>query len=1016
MRMNKKLKNVLAFGLATSFVLTSTMGALATDDVNTDAYVSEDTADEQGITAYATKYATVTVIFWDTVNGQMAKQGYMNCEFPTDSIDVDVNKFNLPSGYELDGSQETVHIDYDGYKTTATVNVKPAAVEEDVQRTLEVYFNDVDNNWAQVGDKQNLPHTFKAGSGETEYTFGQDELQIPATWEFVGLGDGQSLTVKKDQEYNTVNVLVRKEKEPEKEAVTTDVIVNFYDVDAKDAVKGEDGKEITWNTTFTFKPGQEEGWADISGVEIPEGYEPVTTPDVATVYVNDALKNYVTVDVKKTKEPVEEAVTTDVIVNFYDVDAKDAVKGEDGKEITWNTTFTFKPGQEEGWADISGVEIPEGYEPVTTPDVATVYVNDALKNYVTVDVKKTKEPVEEAVTTDVIVNFYDVDAKDAVKGEDGKEITWNTTFTFKPGQEEGWADISGVEIPEGYEPVTTPDVATVYVNDALKNYVTVDVKKVKEPEEEKRTVNVTFTVDPEKGEFTDPKGAEVVTFNNLDEYSDGQYNIPSVKGINGYKFVGWKGQGAEEINWSADAKTFGVTGLAFFAEGSKVGYASIEAVFEKEEEPAPETRTANVYFNVDPEKGSFPAYAPSTVVSFENLDEFSDQQFEIPAVEAKEGYKFVGWKGQGADVIEWDADATTFGVTGLAFFAEGSNVGYASVEAVFEKEEEPAPEARTANVYFSVDPEKGSFPAYAPSTVVSFENLDEFSDQQFEIPAVEAKEGYKFVGWKGQGADVIEWDADATTFGVTGLAFFAEGSNVGYASVEAVFEKEEEPAPEARTANVYFSVDPEKGSFPAYAPSTVVSFENLDEFSDQQLEIPAVEAKEGYKFVGWKGQGADVIEWDADAKTFGVTGLAFFEEGSNVGNASVEAVFEEVEPETTTPTEPDTTAPTEPDTTAPTEPDTTAPTEPDTTAPTEPDTTEPTTEPTTDSEEETTEKETDKKTVVTEKNNKSDDNSNKTSDSAVKTGDTTTVMPYVIALFAAAALIVVLALKKRRTF
>ena len=905
MRMNKKLKNVLAFGLATSFVLTSTMGALATDDVNTDAYVSEDTADEQGITAYATKYATVTVIFWDTVNGQMAKQGYMNCEFPTDSIDVDVNKFNLPSGYELDGSQETVHIDYDGYKTTATVNVKPAAVEEDVQRTLEVYFNDVDNNWAQVGDKQNLPHTFKAGSGETEYTFGQDELQIPATWEFVGLDDGQSLTVKKDQEYNTVNVLVRKEKEPVEEEVTTDVIVNFRDVDTDTYVMDGDVYK-TWTTTFKFKPGQEEGWADISDVKIPEGYEAVTTPDVATVYVNKELKNYTTVDVKKVKEPVEEAVTTDVIVNFYDVDAKDAVKGEDGKEITWNTTFTFKPGQEEGWADISGVKIPEGYEPVTTPDVATVYVNDALKNYVTVDVKKTKEPVEEAVTTDVIVNFYDVDAKDAVKGEDGKEITWNTTFTFKPGQEEGWADISGVEIPEGYEPVTTPDVATVYVNDALKNYVTVDVKKVKEPEEEKRTVNVTFTVDPEKGEFTDPKGAEVVTFNNLDEYSDGQYNIPSVKGINGYKFVGWKGQGAEEINWSADAKTFGVTGLAFFAEGSKVGYASIEAVFEKEEETAPETRTANVYFNVDPEKGSFPAYAPSTVVSFENLDEFSDQQFEIPAVEAKEGYKFVGWKGQGADVIEWDADATTFGVTGLAFFAEGSNVGYASVEAVFEKEEEPAPETRTVNVYFAVDPEKGSFPAYAPSTVVSFENLDEFSDQQ--------------------------------------------------------------------------------------------------------LEIPAVEAKEGYKFVGWKGQGADVIEWDADAKTFGVTGLAFFEEGSNVGNASVEAVFEEVETETETETETTTETETETKTTE-TEPTTT---EPATEAPT----TE--SEKVTDTEEETTEeatteKETDKKTVVTEKNNKSDDNSNKTSDSAVKTGDTTTVMPYVIALFAA-ALIVVLALKKRRTF
>ena len=414
-------------------------------------------------------------------------------------------------------------------------------------------------------------------------------------------------------------------------------------------------------------------------------------------------------------------------------------------------------------------------------------------------------------------------------------------------------------------------------------------------------------------------------------------------------------------------------------------------------------KIVKVVFSVNSAMGEFTGYDGATTIHY-TIAEDSAEQYLVPEVKAADGYKFVGWQVEGKESGHWDAEAKTFGVTGLANYPEGSNEGYLSIDAIFEEVKEPAPETRTANVYFTVDPEKGSFPAYAPSTVVSFENLDEFSDQQLEIPAVEAKEGYKFVGWKGQGADVIEWDADATTFGVTGLAFFAEGSNVGYASVDAVFEKEEEPAPETRTVNVYFAVDPEKGSFPAYAPSTVVSFENLDEFSDQQLEIPAVEAKEGYKFVGWKGQGADVIEWDADAKTFGVTGLAFFEEGSNVGNASVEAVFEPV-------TEPDTT---EPDTTAPTEPDTTVEptTEPDTIV-----------EPTTDSEEETTEEattedetETEKKATVTEKNNKSDDNSNKTSDSAVKTGDTTTVMPYVIALFAAAALIVVLALKKRRTF
>ena len=102
-------------------------------------------------------------------------------------------------------------------------------------------------------------------------------------------------------------------------------------------------------------------------------------------------------------------------------------------------------------------------------------------------------------------------------------------------------------------------------------------------------------------------------------------------------------------------------------------------------------RKANVYFNVDSEKGSFTGYGEGPV-TFLNLDENSDEQYLIPAVTAKEGYKFVGWKGQGADAIEWDADAKTFGVTGLCHFAEGETEGYASLEAVFEKVDTPAKE------------------------------------------------------------------------------------------------------------------------------------------------------------------------------------------------------------------------------------------------------------------------------------------------------------------------------------
>ena len=300
-------------------------------------------------------------------------------------------------------------------------------------------------------------------------------------------------------------------------------------------------------------------------------------------------------------------------------------------------------------------------------------------------------------------------------------------------------------------------------------------------------------------------------------------------------------------------------------------------------------RKANVYFHVNSEYGSFTNY-PTDLVTFLNLDENSDEPYLIPAVTAKEGYKFVGWQVNGAGEFTWGAEATTFGVTGLCHFADGENEGYASVEAVFEKEETPVVK-KTAHVTFTVDSEKGSFTGYGTNPV-KFDS-DEDNDQQFVIPEVTAKEGYKFVGWKGQGAGEITWGADARTFGVTGLCFYNEGATDGYASIEAVFEKEETPETK-RTSNVYFTVNPEYGSFTEYGEGPV-TFLNLDENSDEQYLIPAVTAKEGYKFVGWKGQGADAIQWDADAKTFGVTGLCHFAEGETEGYASLEAVFEKVD-------------------------------------------------------------------------------------------------------------------------
>ena len=94
-----------------------------------------------------------------------------------------------------------------------------------------------------------------------------------------------------------------------------------------------------------------------------------------------------------------------------------------------------------------------------------------------------------------------------------------------------------------------------------------------------------------------------------------------------------------------------------------------------------------------------------------------------------------------------------------------------------------------------------------------------------------------------------------------------------------------------------FSVDPAKGEFPGYDGATTIHY-TIDEYSEEQYLVPEVKAADGYKFVGWQVEGKESGRWDADAKTFGVTGLGFYEEGSNEGYLSIDAIFEAVETET----------------------------------------------------------------------------------------------------------------------
>ena len=429
-------------------------------------------------------------------------------------------------------------------------------------------------------------------------------------------------------------------------------------------------------------------------------------------------------------------------------------------------------------------------------------------------------------------------------------------------------------------------------------YITLEpVFKTEKPVE--KTVEINLNTDNNKGTFVGYDGAETISFENLPEIGD-PIALPEVKANDGYKFTGWKVEGAGEAgHLDANATEFGYTGVAHFPKDSNVGYVTLTAQFEevKTEQPEETKKTVEIYLNTDNTKGVFVGYDGAETISFKNLPEIGDP-IALPEVKANDGYKFTGWKVEGAgEAGHLDANATEFGYTGVAHFPKDSNVGYVTLTAQFEevKTEQPEETKKTVSVTITTNNEQGIFPDYDGQEVIHFDNLDPNTDQQFELPKVEAKPGYEFIGWHVNGNEVGAWDADAKTFGITGLAHFEKGSNVGYLTIAAVYKAETE-----RTVEVTFSVAPDKGEFKnkELYTKTADNAQKLTttEFDGTQYAIPEVVAKEGYKFVGWKGQGADVIAWNAEAKTFGVTGLCFFNgDDATTGYATVEAVFEKIE-------------------------------------------------------------------------------------------------------------------------
>ena len=624
-------------------------------------------------------------------------------------------------------------------------------------------------------------------------------------------------------------------------------------------------------------------------------------------------------------------------------------EGNDGENYTFN---------------ITNLNVPDGYELVTATWEKSVAYGD--EEFVNVTVKK-----KEAKKADAVLRVHYVDENGTPL--DGSQYIVSLTKNGPVGEKATFAATS-FTAPEGYE-LVGDDITDVEVAYGKDKDVNVKVKAIKE-EKEARDVIVNFNVAPEEGQFKDPAGAKVVTYTIKEDSAD-QFLVPKVEAKEGYEFTGWLVNGKEEGFWSADAKTFGITGLAHFPEGDDKGYIVVTAQFKKAEVAK---RSVTINVAIDPEKGEFVGRDDKyATITYTDLDEFAEAPILLPEVKANDGYRLAGWTVEGKESIKLDANATSLGFAGLAHFNDGENVGYISVEPVFEEVKEEKAAVVNANVV--VDLEKGEFEGYDGATKLENNNLQEADYTLGFLPTVTAKEGYTWTGWEVTNkADEVVYSLDTNTSSIA----FPYGVEDDY-TVTATFTENKTTA----VVNANVVVDHEKGEFEGYDGATKLENNNLQEANYALGFLPTVTAKKGYTWTGWKVTNkAGEVVYTLDTNTSSI----MFPYGVE-DDYTVTATFTKDE----TPVDPvDPVDPTEP--TQPTEP--AQPTQPAT--PSTDNTANNTANKTTDNKK--VEKTATKKTETKNENKK-----------APKTGDESMPIAYMLTLVGAAVAAIIVLIKRKRT-
>lgn len=461
----------------------------------------------------------------------------------------------------------------------------------------------------------------------------------------VTYGDDQAFTITANDGYviETITVdgkEIAEGKNEESYTYTFENVIEPHTIDVTFKVKPEPGK-----FTVTY---------EVFG-EFPAGYE---IPDAVTVNEGDI----------HTVADVPQNVTTDEGTYTFDGwnNGKDKVGATIAvtSDVTLTGVWTFE-GKDDVWNTVYGT-IRVYMDEETKADF------DALEGNLA---KQVRLYSEKYLTDGYRLCGYEP-INDFWYTTNSRGVTANDISKIVLAKDKAFEPSSKIEIPikESGDYTVTVTEGTDKVGWISYSYLRIDITKNAPVEE---TVQLTYDMNGGTGENVTvkvPKGTVA-----LDDVQNPTHDPVGDRAV---VFKGWSTKQTETI-YEPDAVP---TDLIKTTLENVTEPVTVYAVWAYETAQVPVSgKTVEVIFTVNPDYGTFTEYGKGPV-TFKNIDAESTQQFEVPKVTANAGYKFVGWKGQGADVIEWDANASTFGVPGLCYFAEGSNVGYASIEAVFEKE------------------------------------------------------------------------------------------------------------------------------------------------------------------------------------------------------------------------------------------------------------------------------------------------------------------------------------------